>query len=81
MIKVFGGVKYFLVRFAIQCKYCLDTIESKTKHDFKLCFCEKVGIDGGLISSRILGKKNDFFLRNIYCTTIQNKKIYFPLNK
>ncbi|WP_425298674.1 DUF7695 domain-containing protein [Paenibacillus macquariensis] len=32
----------------MRCKHCGDTIESKTTHDFQLCTCGAVGIDGGL---------------------------------
>lgn len=32
----------------IKCKLCQDVIESKHRHDFKMCSCGKVGVDGGL---------------------------------
>lgn len=31
----------------VQCKSCLDIIESKHRHDFKWCKCESICIDGG----------------------------------
>lgn len=31
----------------VRCLYCLTVIESKSRHDFMLCACGAVGIDGG----------------------------------
>lgn len=31
----------------IKCKKCGDIIESKYIHDFKMCKCNSVGVDGG----------------------------------
>lgn len=36
-----------LIRNIIQCKHCHDIIESTHRHDFKMCSCEKVSVDGG----------------------------------
>ena len=44
----------------IQCKHCGDIIESKTTHDFKMCSCGKVGVDGGPDYLRRVGKLEDF---------------------
>ena len=41
-------MKKKLKRNKIRCKHCDDIIESKYTHDFHLCNCGKVGIDGGL---------------------------------
>jgi hypothetical protein len=32
---------------AIRCRRCGDVIESKHVHDFKMCKCGRVGVDGG----------------------------------
>jgi len=49
-------MKKKLKRNRIRCKHCGDTIESKTTHDFHLCTCGAVGIDGGLdYPKRIFG--------------------------
>lgn len=37
-----------IIRNRIRCKHCGDPIKSKTTHDFQLCTCEAVGIDGVL---------------------------------
>jgi hypothetical protein len=76
---IYGGVKYTQIRHAIQCKKCLDTIESTKVHDFKYCSCGAVGIDGGISDgNRVLGNKSDIENRSMYCTIVQNKKIWLP---
>jgi hypothetical protein len=37
----------------IQCKKCLDIIESYHRHDFKWCQCKSVFIDGGKEYQRV----------------------------
>lgn len=44
----------------IQCKHCKDILESKSVHDFKLCKCGKVGVDGDLQYLRRQGTKEDY---------------------
>ena len=76
---VYAGVRYIQTRHAIQCKKCLETIESKHGHDFKYCSCRAVGIDGGISAgNRILGNLSDIEDRSMYCAIIQNKKIWLP---
>ena len=76
---VYAGVRYIQTRHAIQCKKCLETIESKDDHDFKYCSCRAVGIDGGISDgNRILGNLSDIDNRSMYCAIIQNKKIWLP---
>lgn len=76
---VYGGVIYRQVRHAIQCKKCLDTIESKHNYDFKYCSCMAVGIDGGIDDgNRILGNISDMEDRSMYCAIVQKKKIWLP---
>jgi tRNA(Ile2) C34 agmatinyltransferase TiaS len=72
----YGGVKYTKVRHAIQCKKCLETIESKGIHDYKSCSCNSVAIDDG----RILGNSSDFEDRSVYRAIIKNKIVYFVFN-
>lgn len=36
-----------MIRNIIKCKHCNDIIESRHRHDFKWCKCEKVAVDGG----------------------------------
>jgi len=76
---VYGGLRYTQTRHAIQCKKCLETIESKHIHDFKYCACGAVGIDGGISSgNRILGNMCDIEDRSIYCAIVHKKKIFLP---
>lgn len=44
----------------IRCKKCGDIIESHSVHDFKLCKCRSVGIDGGHDYLRREGDLEDF---------------------
>ena len=76
---VYAGVRYTQTRHAIQCKKCLETIESKHRHDFKYCSCRTVGIDGGISAgNRILGNLSDIEDRSMYCAIVGNKKIWLP---
>jgi len=73
---VAGGVKYTKVRQAIQCKKCLETIESRYIHDYKTCSCKAVAID----DERILGNSSDYEDRSVYRAIIRNKIIYLDLS-
>lgn len=44
----------------IKCKKCGDIIESKHVHDFKMCKCGAVGVDGGHDYLRRLGNLDDW---------------------
>ena len=76
---IYGGVRYTQIRHAIQCKKCLEIVESKHLHDFKYCSCRAVGIDGGVSAgNRILGNLSDMEDRSMYCAVVQKKKIWLP---
>lgn len=76
---VYGGLRYTQSRHAIYCKKCKETIESKHVHDFKMCSCGAVGIDGGTFAgNRILGHLSDIENRSMFCAIVDNKKIYLP---
>ena len=76
---IHGGLKYIQVRHAIYCKKCKDTIESKSRHDFKFCSCESVGIDGGTdAGNRLLGNLEDMENRSMYSAIINNRKLWLP---
>jgi hypothetical protein len=76
---LYGGVRYIQRRHAIQCRKCLETIESKDVHDFKYCSCGTVGIDGGLSAGNsILGNLSDIEHRSMYCAIFQEKIIWLP---
>lgn len=36
-----------IIRNCIKCNNCGDVIESTSVHDFKMCSCGRVGVDGG----------------------------------
>ena len=44
----------------IRCKKCGDIIESEYTHDFKMCQCGAVGVDGGHDYLRRLGNLDDW---------------------
>ena len=78
---VYAGVRYIQTRHAIQCKKCLETIESKYTHDFKYCSCGTVGIDGGTSDgNRILGNLSDIEDRRMYSAIVGKKKIWLPVS-
>jgi len=73
----YGGVQYKQVRNALYCKQCKQTIESKHHHDFKMCLCGTIGIDGGpAAGSRIIGDIKYMEPRSMYSYSI-NKKVYW----
>lgn len=43
----------------IKCKKCGDVIESEYTHDFKMCRCGAVGVDGGHDYLRRLGNPDN----------------------
>lgn len=44
---------------AIKCRKCLDTVFSRTHHDFRWCSCQSVAIDGGFSYMKITGNPED----------------------
>lgn len=77
---VYAGLRYTQTRHAIYCKKCKETIESKHVHDFKLCSCKAVGIDGGISAgNRILGHLSDMEDRSMYCAIVQKKRYGYHL--
>jgi hypothetical protein len=74
---LYDGVRYIQTKHAIQCKKCLEIIESKHSRDFKYCSCKAVGIDGGISSgNRIIGNLSDIDYRSMYCAIVNKKKIW-----
>lgn len=49
-----------LTRNAIRCRKCNDVIESTFRHDFRMCSCGAVGVDGGLDYERRIGEKSQW---------------------
>lgn len=48
-----------IVSNKIKCKSCGDIIESKYRHDFVMCKCGKVGVDGGKDYLKRIGYPED----------------------
>lgn len=44
----------------IQCKNCHDIIESHYRHDYALCSCRRVGVDGGKSYLKRIGRKDNY---------------------
>lgn len=44
----------------IRCKKCGDIIESKSQHDFVVCSCESVAVDGGCYHLSRTGNPEDW---------------------
>ena len=78
-ILIYGGVKYIKIRHAVYCKLCQDTIISYDLHDYKLCSCRAIAIDGGIESgSSLIGSLLDMEDRSIYCAIVNGKRIWLP---
>lgn len=76
---IHDGIRYTQTVHAIKCKKCLETIESKQVHDFKMCSCGSVGIDGGISAGNsVLGELSDIENKSKYCAIVENKKIWLP---
>jgi hypothetical protein len=76
---IYGGIKYIQIRHAVFCKLCKDTVESKFIHDLKMCSCNSVGVDGGIIKgNRILGNLEYMEPRSVYCGFYNGKRILLP---
>jgi hypothetical protein len=57
----------------------METIESKSHSDFKMCSCNSVGIDGGISAgNRILGDLTSMETRSMYCAYVNKKKFWLP---
>jgi hypothetical protein len=76
----YGGVRYTMERHALFCKKCNQTIVSTHVHDYKLCSCGSVGVDGGPFKGNhiIVHRDSDFESRSVYSAIIKNKKIWLP---
>lgn len=72
----YGGVPYHIIRNAIYCKKCKDTISSVlwSVHDYKKCSCGAVGLD----DERIIGNLADMETRRMYIAYINEKTIWLP---
>lgn len=49
-----------LIYNAIKCNHCGEILVSYHRHDFKMCCCGKVGVDGGTEYQRRIGNKEDY---------------------
>ena len=45
---------------AIKCKHCNQELTSYSVHDFKMCKCGKVGVDGGREYLKRIGNPSDY---------------------
>ena len=49
-----------IIKNKIKCKKCGDILESRARHDFKMCSCNSCGVDGGLAYLRRIGDPEDW---------------------
>lgn len=49
-----------IVRNAVKCRRCGDVIESRKRHDFAVCSCGSVAVDGGRDYLRRCGDPADY---------------------
>jgi hypothetical protein len=58
---LYKGKRFIQTVHEIQCVHCKEKLRSEYRHDYKMCSCGKVGIDGGIEGgNRILGALEDF---------------------
>ena len=77
---IYGGLKYLLVRHAVYCKSCKNTVESKYGYDFKMCPCGLIGVDGGISDgNRVLGDLSMLEDRSMYRADINGKRFWLPV--
>lgn len=55
-----------IVRSRARCTKCGDVIESKYRHDFVMCKCGAIFLDGGHDYVRVGGYPDDFVLMTEY---------------
>lgn len=48
-----------IIRNAARCRKCGDEIESKSRHDYRVCSCGSIAVDGGLNYIRRAGEMGD----------------------
>lgn len=53
-------VRMIILTNKIRCRKCGDILESKSVHDFKMCRCGSVGVDGGRSYLRRIGDPIDY---------------------
>jgi hypothetical protein len=49
-----------IIRNRAKCLRCGDILESKYRHDFKICSCGKLSVDGGTAYIRRVGNFEEF---------------------
>lgn len=75
----YGGVKYKQVRHVVYCFKCRETVESFHEHDYKVCLCGTVGVDGGIFpGNRYIGKPEDMDIRSIYRASVNGRYVWLP---
>jgi hypothetical protein len=74
---IHNGIRYSQTCHAIYCKKCKTVIESKHRHDFKMCPCKAVGVDGGIaLGNRVIGELSDMESRAKYLAVVNKIKIW-----
>lgn len=57
--------KLVLIQNEAKCKKCGDIIFSKHRHDYKVCSCKAIAVDGGMDYIRRVGDPNDIEERSL----------------
>jgi hypothetical protein len=74
---IYGALKHKQVRHAVYCLKCRETVESFYEHDYKMCLCGLVGVDGGIYEgNRYIGKPEDMEIRSVYRASVNGKYIW-----
>lgn len=63
-------MKEICVRNSIICNKCKEEIVSEYRHDFKMCSCNSVGVDGGIGEGYFRRIGSDYTESSIYTASI-----------
>ena len=74
-------MKKHIIANQITCKLCGDTIRSTTVHDFKMCVCGSVGVDGGKEYLKRIGKESDYIEESKFMIGMTYRELKEELNK
>jgi len=74
-------MKQYIVTNKITCVACGDTITSTTTHDFKMCICGLVGVDGGKDYLKRIGVIGNYVEMSTFTTVITYRELKAALEK
>jgi hypothetical protein len=49
-----------MIGLKIKCKLCGDVVQSQKPHRMEWCMCRACAVDGGRLTSRLIGRPEDY---------------------